>query len=145
MLQEASDEYDRIQGRLDVNAVKKQIEDYTKEERENETEIASLNRLSVLESEIRLHQSNHKSKMDQVTAIREKHEDRLKTILDVDDIPAKKLLSLIESAQLKLVIFTTSKCFLTSIDLFEKDFLIQFFTFFYRTMKQQELEETSIL
>lgn len=73
-------------------------------------EIASLLKQSSLQAELELHKSNLISKEEEVQKLKNKHEDTIMNLLDIEALPRIRLKNNLDASQKELVFKSTIGC-----------------------------------
>jgi len=114
-LQTAKQNIEELSNSLDVDSIKNDIESKIKSRDKMETslsaiddEISSLHKLSTLTVEFELNKSTLQTKKEELENLKKKHGDKIKVLLDTQELEEIKLKSALERIQQRLVCDTFS-------------------------------------
>jgi len=109
-LQTAKQNIEELSNSLDVDSIKNDIESKIKSRDKMETslsaiddEISSLHKLSTLTVEFELNKSTLQTKKEELENLKKKHGDKIKVLLDTQELEEIKLKSALERIQQRLV------------------------------------------
>jgi exonuclease VII large subunit len=115
-LQTAKQNIEELNNSLDVDSVKNNIENKVKSRDKMEAslsaiddEISSLHKLSSLTAEFELKKSTLQAKKEELENLKKKHGDKIKELLDTQELQEIKLKSALERIQQRLVCDTFSR------------------------------------
>lgn len=109
-LEQTNKKIDELSQSLDVNRIKEEINDEASSRDALEVELCAvdeeieiLHKHAALQAEITLHRSAQQTKEKEIKSFKTKYEDKIKKLLEVDELPCNKLKDKLDAVQQKLV------------------------------------------